>query len=53
MNDVFQNVQLLNLLNDERATEVYSLLKEKYGKDETMLNAVKNSESEYLKSLSK
>ncbi|MBK9671988.1 MAG: hypothetical protein IPO70_06990 [Bacteroidetes bacterium] len=53
VNDIFQNVQLLNLLNDERAIEVYTMLKEKYEKDETIFNAVKNYESEYLKSLSK
>lgn len=46
LNDIFQNVQLINLLKDERAKEMYLLLKEKYKEDETMLETIKNYESQ-------
>ncbi len=44
LNDIFQNVQLINLLKDERAAEIYTLLKEKYKNDTAVLEAVKSYE---------
>ena len=48
VNDIFQNVQLINLLKDKRATEMYRLLKEKYATDIIILDAVKNYEQQFL-----
>ena len=53
MNDIFQNVQLINLLQDERATEMYALLKEKYREDPLILEAVNNYETQFLESIKK
>lgn len=46
VNDIFQQVQLVNLLKDARAKEMYALLKEKFKDDAAMLEAVKNYEKD-------
>lgn len=51
LNDIFQNVQLINLLNDKRAKEVYSLLKEKYMTDVIILDAINNYEQQFLETM--
>lgn len=48
VNDIFQNVQLMDLLKDERAKEMYVLLKEKFKADATVLEAIQNYEARYL-----
>lgn len=48
LNDIFQNVQLINLLKDERAKAMYVLMKEKFKNDAWALEAVTNYESQYL-----
>ncbi len=53
VNDIFQNVQLINLLSDERAKEIYVLLKQKYQKDAAMIEAITNYENQYLESIKK
>ena len=50
-NDIFQNVQLINLLKDKRATELYPLLKEKYATDVLILDAIKNYEQQFLETI--
>ncbi|MCC7298135.1 MAG: M1 family metallopeptidase, partial [Bacteroidia bacterium] len=45
INDVFQNVQLIDLLRDERATEVYHLLKKQFQNDGTILKAIEYYEN--------
>ncbi|MCU0326319.1 MAG: hypothetical protein MUF45_13855, partial [Spirosomaceae bacterium] len=50
INDIFQNVQLIDLLKDKRATEMYSLLKEKFKDDGNMLKILKSYEEAYLDS---
>jgi aminopeptidase N len=51
INDVFQNVQLIDLLKDNRAVEVYQLLKEKFGQDTALMEAIKTYEQQYSESL--
>jgi hypothetical protein len=51
INDVFQNVQLIDLLKDNRAVEVYRLLKEKFGQDTALMEAIKTYEQQYSESL--
>ncbi len=51
VNDIFQNVQLINLLKDKRATELYGLLKEKYTTDDIILDAIKSYEQQFLESI--
>ena len=51
VNDIFQNVQLINLLKDKRATELYSLLKEKYAPNVIIIDAIKNYEQQFLKTI--
>ncbi len=53
VNDIFQNVQLIMLLKDVRANEVFVLLNEKYKNDTTILESVKNYESQYIESMKK
>lgn len=53
LNDIFQNVQLINLLRDKRANEIYDLLKEKFKADSGVLDAVKNYERQFLESIKK
>ncbi len=48
INDIFQNVQLIDILNDKRGTEVYCLLKEKFKADTVILGAVQSYEQQYL-----
>ncbi|MBK9689116.1 MAG: hypothetical protein IPO65_15705 [Saprospiraceae bacterium] len=51
INDVFQQVQLINLLKDRRAVEVYVLLKEAYKDDPPILEAVLQYEGIYLEGM--
>jgi aminopeptidase N len=51
INDVFQNAQLIDLLRDERAKEIYTLLKEKFKHDAVMLEAIKGYEHNFLESI--
>ena len=51
VNDVFQNVQLINLLKDKRATELYALLKDKYITDDVMIDAIEKYEQQFLHSI--
>lgn len=51
INDIFQNVQLIDLLKDKRATEVYTLLKEKFKDDPKMLESIQLYEVNYLESI--
>jgi len=51
VNDIFQNVQLINRLNDKRATEVYSFLKEKYKAEDIILDAIRNYEQQFLETV--
>lgn len=53
INDIFQNVQLIDILKDERAKEVYHLLKEKYKGDTTILGTVTSYEQQFLESIKK
>lgn len=53
LNDVFQNVQLINLLGDLRAKEVYQLLEEKFRQNESILNTVKTYKNQFLESIQK
>lgn len=53
INDIFQNVQLIILLTDARAKEVFALLKEKYKNDTLMMETIKNYENQYLESIKK
>jgi aminopeptidase N len=53
LNDIFQNVQLIALLKDERAKEIYKILKLKFKDDSNTLEAVKNYESQFLESIKK
>lgn len=51
VNDIFQNVQLIDLLKDKRAKEIYALLKESFLGDAVVLEAVTNYENQYLESI--
>lgn len=51
LNDIFQNVQLLDILKDERSKEVYERLKLKFKEDDNMLKVVENYESQFLESI--
>ncbi len=51
LNDIFQNVQLIDLLKDERAIEMYVLLKEKFAHDAVKLEAIKGYEQNFLGSI--
>jgi hypothetical protein len=51
VNDIFQNVQLIDLLKDKRAEEVYSMLKKNFEKDATMLGVIENYEKAFLESI--
>jgi aminopeptidase N len=51
INDVFQQVQLINLLKDKRAAEVYGLLKETYKADPVILEAVLQYEGLFLEAM--
>lgn len=51
LNDIVQNVQLINLLKDKRATEIYTLLKEKFKVDSDVMNAVNMYEEQYQEGL--
>lgn len=51
LNDIFQNVQLIDILKDERAKEVYQLLKEKFNNDALLLETIQNYEANFLESI--
>jgi aminopeptidase N len=51
LNDIFQNVQLIDILKDERAKEMYSLLKERFTDDKETLEKVKTFETSFLESI--
>ncbi len=51
LNDIFQNVQLIDILKDERAKEVYQLLKEKFNNDAHLLETIQNYEANFLESI--
>lgn len=51
LNDVFQNLQLIDLLNDKRAVEVYVLLKEKFKDDKKILEIIYTYEKNYLQNM--
>lgn len=53
LNDIFQNVQLIAILKDERAKEVFDLLKEKFKNDAAILETVTNYEKQFLESIKK
>lgn len=53
VNDIFQNVQLINLLQDERTKEMYVLLKEKFKDNLYVLEAINNYENQFLESIKK
>lgn len=53
LNDIFQNVQLIDILKDERAKEMYALLREKFKHEVPVLEAVKDYEQNFLESLKK
>jgi hypothetical protein len=40
VNDIFQIVELITMLNDSRMNEVYELLKVKYGENREMMEVV-------------
>lgn len=51
INDIFQNVQLIDLLADKRAVEMYELLKQKFYQNSTVLESIKVYEANYLQSI--
>ncbi len=51
VNDIFQNVQLLDLLKDKRGTEVYTLLKEKFKSDRELATSINTYEKNFLESI--
>jgi aminopeptidase N len=53
INDIFQNVQLIDILKDERAKEMYYLLKEKFKGDAGLMETVTNYEKQFLESIKK
>lgn len=48
LNDIFQNVQLIDLLKDNRGIEMYDLLKEKFKKDASTLEIINKHEKQFL-----
>lgn len=51
LNDIFQNLQLIDVLNDKRAIEVYSLLKQKFKDDHSVIEVINTYEMNYLKNI--
>lgn len=51
LNDIFQNVQLLNALKDERVQDIYPLLQEKFKNETVILEAVDFYKSQFLQGL--
>ncbi|TAF32362.1 MAG: hypothetical protein EAZ57_08920 [Cytophagales bacterium] len=51
INDIFQNLQLIDLLSDKRATEIYQMLKEHFKYNAVILEAINNYEKNYLEGL--
>ena len=53
LNDIFQNVQLIDLLNLEQSKEVYVLLQQKFKNDPGILETISMYESNFLESIKK
>ena len=53
INDIFQNVQLINLLKLPEAEEIYPLLKEKFKSDVMVLESITNYHNQFLESIKK
>lgn len=51
INDIFQNVQLINLLKEKRGKGMYVLLKEKFKNDRSILESTLNYEIQFEESL--
>jgi len=51
INDIFQNLQLINMLKLEKAKEVYILLKEYYKNDQNLLEVIRSYETQFLQNL--
>jgi aminopeptidase N len=51
LNDIFQNVQLIDLLKDKRAIEIYSSLKKHFEHDQKMAEVIALYEKNYLESI--
>lgn len=51
INDIFQNAQLLNLLRNERAKEIYPLLKDHFKNDAAVLEKTLEYEKQFLEAL--
>lgn len=51
VNDIFQNVQLINFLKDERAKEMYVLLEEKFKDDSEISETVKGYKTGFLEGI--
>lgn len=51
LNDIFQMVQLIDILKDARGIKMYELLKEKFADDAHTLEAVLNYEKQFLLAL--
>lgn len=51
LNDIFQNVQLIDLLTVPQASEIYVRLKKKFKEEPTILEAVNFYESQYLENI--
>lgn len=50
INDIFQQVQLINILGDKRGKEVYELLYSTFQHDTTMLETIHTLEQEFIQS---
>lgn len=53
LNDIFQNVQLIELLKLEQSKEVYVLLQQKFKNDPDILETISMYESNFLESIKK
>lgn len=51
LNDIFQNIQLIAILKDERGKEMYDLLKVKFKNDPVILETVNVYEAQFLENL--
>lgn len=47
VNDIFQNVQLIQLLKLPKSIEIYAMLKMKFAQDQTMLEAIQGYETAF------
>ncbi len=53
LNDLFQQVQLMNMLADERGKEVYELLYSNFKNDSTIQTTIHTFENEFLQTINK